>query len=960
MKHNKAYLLYADESYADLVQICAESIRKFSNIPVLVYMLNSDTKISTDNTETIRWDCDVTNHIKRKDYIDRKDKNIYKLLIERPKITKDALTKYADTIAYMDTDSVASKYVDRIFDYYDNDSTYPYFVEGVYDYLHIDGRGGADSREDLSTTLEHPACELFGINQYVRERYRQTGYYVAGQNTIDFLDEWYWMCNHPLILNNHTWYAPYHEETIANVLLYKHLAFKGLPCIYVNGLHSNLEFTNEARIVGNWLRVPAKEEDLLFYHGEKDIDKIKSFMNQEKKMNILYLAPHLSTGGMPQFLLKRIESLKDYTNCSIYVVEYQCYSLDYVVQRNAIKDLVGSNFTTLYENKMELFDVIERFQPDIIHIDEMSERLDKEMVKKLYSPDRKYRIVETCHDIGFDPDKEKILQPDLYIFCTPYHEETFANMDSKFVTIEYPIDKQEINTEKSGKNVLNVGLWTKGKNQGEGIEIARKYPDLTFHFVGNQAGNFKDYWEPLMQDLPSNVIVHGERSDVNEFMKMADVFMFNSTWECNPLVLREAISYGLPIIARNLPQYGDMFTEYLQPIDTDLNNIEANYDIPTDNTSPIFAFRQEAAYNKIIELPIQKQKASVNQHFVDNPFLEVKSSVDSKFKVQFLDGNGSITYENIINSNNWVKLNRTYFTKWTAKVWQDDELIYSNTLNLHNQRVFIVIESKSLGDTLAWVPYALEFQKKHQCKVILSTFWNKILDYPELELVEPGNVVNNVYALYRIGWFYNKDKEPEIPHTIPMQKSATDILGLDYKEIRAKLKVKKVDKVKQVVIAIHSTAQAKYWNNPTGWQEVVDYLLGKGYVVKLLSKEGVDYMGNIAPNGVLIHPNGTIESVIEEMLKSELFIGIGSGLSWLSWSLGIPTAIISGFSEPFAEMEDCIRISAPEGKCSGCFNRHRLNPADWNWCPDYKDTDRKFECTKSITAEMVINKISLT
>jgi hypothetical protein len=27
-------------------------------------------------------------------------------------------------------------------------------------------------------------------------------------------------------------------------------------------------------------------------------------------------------------------------------------------------------------------------------------------------------------------------------------------------------------------------------------------------------------------------------------------FMFNSTWECNPLVLREAIGYGKSIIAR--------------------------------------------------------------------------------------------------------------------------------------------------------------------------------------------------------------------------------------------------------------------------------------------------------------------------------------------------------------------------------------------------------------------------
>ena len=35
----------------------------------------------------------------------------------------------------------------------------------------------------------------------------------------------------------------------------------------------------------------------------------------------------------------------------------------------------------------------------------------------------------------------------------------------------------------------------------------------------------------------------------------------------------------------------------------------------------------------------------------------------------------------------------------------------------------------------------------------------------------------------------------------------------------------------------------------------------------------------------------------------------------------------------------------------------RLDASDWNWCPMLKDTDRMFECTKSITSEMVIKEI---
>ena len=668
-------------------------------------------------------------------------------------------------------------------------------------------------------------------------------------------------------------------------------------------------------------------------------------------MRILFLAPHLSTGGCPQFILKRIQSLKEYTDNEYYVVEYQCHSLDFVVQRNAIKEIIGSNFTTLYENKMELFKVIEEWQPNIIHIDEPSERLDRDMIKKLYSSDRKYRIVETCHDIIFNPDHEKIFHPDLYAFCTPYHEQTFANMESKFITIEYPIDKKQNFSMRNARSVLNVGLWTPGKNQGEGIEIARKYPDYTFNFVGNQAGNFKEYWEPLMKDLPPNVKVWGERNDIGAWMETANIFMFNSTWECNPLVLREAISYGLPIIARNLPQYGDMFTDYLQPIDSDLYIIKANYEIPTDNTAPIFAFKHEEAYRKLLEMPAQTQKISINQHFVDGAFLEIKGESDSDFEVKFYDEQGKCHYENTIKSNSWVRLNRQYFTKWTAKVWQDGHLIYKNTLNLANKTVFIVLDSKSLGDSIAWTGYALEFQKKHDCKVVLSTYWNHILDYPELELVEPGTTVN-CYALYRIGWKWDENKEPVLCNTIPLQQAASNILGLEFKEIKPMLKYHIGDNIygKYVTIATNSTAGLKFWLKEY-WQEVIDFLVESGYKVINTSKERNPF------NNCYQLDDTSIENTMSVIHHSEFFIGLSSGISHLAWGLGKKVIMIAGFTEIDHEFE-CIRPYNPN-VCHGCWNdsKIRFDAGDWNFCPHHKGTDRQFECQNSITSKIVIKEI---
>ena len=356
-------------------------------------------------------------------------------------------------------------------------------------------------------------------------------------------------------------------------------------------------------------------------------------------------------------------------------------------------------------------------------------------------------------------------------------------------------------------------------------------------------------------------------------------------------------------------------------------------------------------------------------HFVKGPYVEIKGSTNSEYKVEFIDNKtDKIYYSTTIKNNCWCKCSIEYCVEWKIKIYENNKLWYEYIYNAKGKRVYIAMDSRALGDSLAWVAYVEEFRKKHQCEVIASTFMNDMFieQYPNITFTNPGMGVENLYAMYCVGLFYNDDnsvnlfKNPIDPKTQTMQKMCSDILGLDFVEVRTKIKKRnvKIDPtLKQVCIGVFGTAQSKFWNNPTGWQDVVDWLNNKGYTVKLVSKEGDDYMGNKLPNGVIKHPNGPLELVMDEMLKSKAFIGIGSGLSWLSWSLNVPTVLISGFSYDWAEMKDCVRIAAPKGKCEGCFNRLRLDAGDWNWCPDHKGTDRQFECTKSITSEMVIKEL---
>ena len=88
-----------------------------------------------------------------------------------------------------------------------------------------------------------------------------------------------------------------------------------------------------------------------------------------------------------------------------------------------------------------------------------------------------------------------------------------------------------------------------------------------------------------------------------------------------------------------------------------------------------------------------------------------------------------------------------------------------------------------------------------------------------------------------------------------------------------------------------------------------------------------------------------------------MFIGISSGLSWLSWAAGTPTILISGFTDFDLEPTEGVVRLINKDVCNSCWSNHTFDPGDWNWCPDHKGTERQFECTKSITSEMVIKEL---
>jgi len=280
---------------------------------------------------------------------------------------------------------------------------------------------------------------------------------------------------------------------------------------------------------------------------------------------LLIITPHMSTGGCPQIVAKKVELLKDFYN--IIVIEWDCVAWNYIVQRNKVIDLIGDKFISLSENKeYDLFNTINDNNPDYIMIEEFSETfIPKHIIKRLYNKDRKYQIFETTHSSHSQPSWKNYF-PDKFIFVSPYSLKIFKDLGIPMDLIEYPINKKtpdkEINQklldlDPEYKHIINIGLFTEGKNQGYVFEIAKILENhkIMFHFLGNQAVNFIDYWRPLLESKPSNCVIWGERNDIDSFIQACDVHLFSSKLELNPISIKESLEYEKPTMIFNLHTY---------------------------------------------------------------------------------------------------------------------------------------------------------------------------------------------------------------------------------------------------------------------------------------------------------------------------------------------------------------------------------------------------------------------
>ncbi|MBP9008287.1 MAG: glycosyltransferase family 4 protein [Methanospirillum sp.] len=113
--------------------------------------------------------------------------------------------------------------------------------------------------------------------------------------------------------------------------------------------------------------------------------------------------------------------------------------------------------------------------------------------------------------------------------------------------------------------VLTVAQVSPRKGIYDFMKLASKNPDTRFIWVGGFPYGLlsKDYFKikMMMQRKPKNVLFTGFVRDIAEAYCAADVFMMPSYAETFGLAVLEAQSCGLPVIARDIPEFHEVYQD---------------------------------------------------------------------------------------------------------------------------------------------------------------------------------------------------------------------------------------------------------------------------------------------------------------------------------------------------------------------------------------------------------------
>ncbi|MBR0061110.1 MAG: autotransporter strand-loop-strand O-heptosyltransferase [Selenomonadaceae bacterium] len=304
-----------------------------------------------------------------------------------------------------------------------------------------------------------------------------------------------------------------------------------------------------------------------------------------------------------------------------------------------------------------------------------------------------------------------------------------------------------------------------------------------------------------------------------------------------------------------------------------------------------------------------------------------------------------------------------FFVRWGFIIRLDGEIVFTHKFSPEDKKIHVYFPSSGMGDRIVYFPYMEAFRKTWNCKVscTVEPYLQEIIElyYPEIEVIPPPA---DSYATYFIAPGFSPLFYPEEIRKVTMEKFGQQVFGLSCPEkiIYRPTKSRQIPEP-YVCIAVQASCTVKTWLNPDGWSSVVNYLKKLGYRVLCIDKnrEQSDHGFTVKmPEGAEDFTGDLpLSERINLLAYSDFFIGLSSGLAWLAWAADVPVVLISGITAPDFEFSTPYRV-VNRLVCFGCHNDIDIAWPSFETCPNHRDTDRAFECSRKISARQVINAVN--
>jgi hypothetical protein len=299
----RSYVSIVTENYHYLVLWLVKSLRKYSVYDIHIFCINYHPKQNgleiPDGVNFHRIDYDIfQDGIQFESgshgnyYVNRKNPRIFQITSRKPSAAIMALRMGYDEVCFIDCDSVACPNIDEIFDHSHLINNIPLVTKGPHEFVIVPDEDGKERgnpfegcwpEKDLTKTLEWPLMKFLQVGLEKRGEYRTGNLFLANKSCLEFLSTFEEFLNVLWKVVDVYYYCPFQEETLLNVLIWKHEG-QGLPMSYINldeGFESVRKFfeiqVSQDTFISDFLKIPPNKKQIKVLHGEKreqELEKI--------------------------------------------------------------------------------------------------------------------------------------------------------------------------------------------------------------------------------------------------------------------------------------------------------------------------------------------------------------------------------------------------------------------------------------------------------------------------------------------------------------------------------------------------------------------------------------------------------------------------------------------------------------------------------------------------------------